>query len=313
MTKPRILITGGAGFIGSHLVAYFQEQAEEILVLDNLRSGKMENLNGLKHTFVPGSVTNKTLLKEVVQGIDYVFHLAALVSVPESVQRPQECIEINTLGTLYLLEASAAAGVKKLSLSTTASIYGNDPTIPKREDMEPQPLSPYAITKLDAEYYCAMFSRMGRLPTVCLRYFNVFGPRQDPGSAYAAAVPIFIEKALQNEPLIIYGDGEQTRDFISVGDVAAANAALAMQPGTSGVYNVARGGRLSINDLAKAILEITGSTSEIQYGEERIGDVKHSQADVSRLLKTGFKPIETFEEGLKKTVEATRNQPAGGM
>jgi UDP-glucose 4-epimerase len=242
--------------------------------------------------------------------VDYVFHLAALISVPESMQKPLECVEINTQGTLMVLEAAARAGVKKLCFSSSAANYGDNPSMPKLESMVPEPKSPYAVTKLDGEYYCAMFAREGRLKTACSRYFNVFGPRQDPKSAYAAAVPIFVDKAVKNEPITIYGDGEQTRDFIYVRDVVAANVHLATHEEIGGVYNVAYGGRISIKALAEKIIALCGSSSEIQHLPERPGDIKHSQASVEKLAATGFKAGSNFDEGLKATVEYFRAKAA---
>jgi UDP-glucose 4-epimerase len=239
--------------------------------------------------------------------VDYVFHLAAMVSVPESMASPAECVEINATGTLVLLEEAAAAGVKKLCLSSSAAIYGDDPTVPKLENMPPQPKSPYASTKLDGETYCQTFQEAGPLHTASLRYFNVFGPRQDPGSAYAAAVPIFIHQALKNEDITIYGDGEQTRDFIYVKDIVAANRHLAMTASAGGVYNVAYGRRMTIRDLAERIIRLTGSTSRIVFGPERAGDVKHSMASVDKLKSTGFIPGADFEEGLQATLEFFRD------
>ena len=224
----RVLVTGGAGFIGSHIVEHFQGQAE-VRVLDNLRSGFKHNLAGLEHEFIEGSILDRDLVRQAVDGMDYIFHLAAMISVPESMQKPIECTEINTNGTLVVLEEAAKAKVKKLVLSSSAAIYGDNPVVPKVETMFPEPKSPYAITKLDGEYYCKMFTAEGRLQTACLRYFNVFGPRQDPKSQYAAAVPIFIDRALKHEAIAIYGDGEQTRDFIFVKDIAAANAYFATE------------------------------------------------------------------------------------
>jgi UDP-glucose 4-epimerase len=295
------LITGGAGFIGSHLVEHFQGRAE-VRVLDNFRSGHRKNLVGLEHELIEGSILDRDLVRRAMQGVDYVFHLAAMISVPESMEKPIECNRINTEGLLIVLEEAAAAGVKKLCFSTSAAIYGDNPEVPKRETMIPEPKSPYAVTKLDGEYYCAMFAREGRLATACLRYFNVFGPRQDPASAYAAAVPIFIAKAVRGEPLTVHGDGEQTRDFIYVKDIVAANAFLAAHPTATGVFNVAYGQRLTINDLAKLILATTGSSSPLVHGPERAGDVKHSMAAIDRLLATGFKPSGDFAGGLAETV-----------
>ena len=298
----RVLVTGGAGFIGSHIVEHFQGRAE-VRVLDNLRSGYLKNLQGLEHDFIEGSITDRTVVKEAVDGVDYIFHMAAMISVPESMDKPIECVEINTTGTLVVLEEAAKAGVKKMCFSSSAANYGDNPAVPKVESMLPEPKSPYAITKLDGEYYCDMFAREGKLNTGVMRYFNVFGPRQDPGSAYAAAVPIFIDKASKNETITIFGDGEQTRDFIYVKDIVAANVHLAMNETPSGFFNVAYGGRLTINDLASKIIALTGSSSTIEYTVERAGDVKHSMASIDKLASTGFVPTSTFDEGLNNTID----------
>lgn len=302
----RILVTGGAGFIGSHIVEMFQGKAE-VRVLDNLRTGFKKNLEGFQVDFREGSILDKPFLAKAMEGVDYVFHLAAMISVPESMAKPQECVEINTQGTLNVLEAAAQAGARKLCLSTSAAIYGDNPEVPKRETMCPEPKSPYAVTKLDDEYYCAMYTRERNLPTACLRYFNVFGPRQNPHSQYAAAVPIFVAKALANEPLTIFGDGEQTRDFIYVKDIARANAFFATESGATGVHNIAYGGVITINDLARKIVEITGSRSEIVHQAVRAGDVKHSYAAIDKLKATGFRPCSNFEEGLAATIAYFRS------
>ena len=296
----RILITGGAGFIGSHIAEYFNGKAE-IRVLDNLRSGYKSNLDGLDVEFIEGDICDRTAVKAAMQGVDYVFHLAAMVSVPESMFKIAECVDINIHGLLNVLEEAAAAGVKKLCFSTSAAIYGDNPVVPKVETMIPEPKSPYAITKLDGEYYCNMFTREGRLQTACLRYFNVFGPRQDPKSAYAAAIPIFTAKAVTNEDITIYGDGEQTRDFIYVKDIVEANVFMAMNDFT-GVYNIAYGKKITINDLVKEIIAVTNSQSKVLHLPERPGDVKHSMAAVDKLQSTGFKPKHTFAEGMSKTI-----------
>ena len=303
----KVLITGGAGFIGSHIVEYFQGKAK-IRVPDNLRSGFRHNLDGQQCEFIEGTVRDRGLVRRVMKGVDYVFHLAAMISVPESMQKPVECNEINTTGTLVVLEEAARARVKKLVFSSSAAIYGDNPVTPKVEAMLPEPKSPYAITKLDAEYYCGMFTREGRLPTVCLRYFNVFGPRQNPKSPYAAAVPIFIDRALKNELLTIYGDGEQTRDFIYVKDVVAANVFFATESPATGVFNVAYGRRTTINDLARMICRLTGSGSKIRHATERPGDVKHSTASIKKLRAAGFAPTSNFAGGLRVTVESFRQK-----
>ena len=303
----RVLITGGAGFIGSHLAEYFQGKAE-VRILDNLRSGYRSNLDGFDVDFVEGDIRDREKLRQAMKDVDYVFHLAAMISVPESMFKPLECVDINVNGLLVVLEEAAAAGVKKLCFSTSAAIYGDNPEVPKRETMFPEPKSPYAITKLDGEYYCNMFTQEGKLQTACLRYFNVFGPRQDPGSAYAAAIPIFTAKAVANEDINIYGDGEQTRDFIYVKDVVAANVYMAMHPEYTGVRNVAYGKKITINDLVNKIKDLTHSRSAVHYLPERAGDVKHSMASIDKLIASGFKPSHTFEEGLAKTIEFFRTK-----
>jgi UDP-glucose 4-epimerase len=299
----RVLVTGGAGFIGSHIVEHLQGMAD-VRVLDNLHSGFKDNLAGFKHDFIEASILDREAVRKAVQGVDYVFHLAAMISVPESMAKPVDCNEINTTGTLIVLEEAARAGVKKIVFSSSAAIYGNNPTTPKIETMLPEPKSPYAVTKLDGEYYCKMFAEDGRLATTSLRYFNVFGPRQNPKSQYAAAVPIFIARAVKNEPITIHGDGEQTRDFIYVKDIAAANVFFATQSSATGVFNVGYGRRITINDLAGTICRSAGSHSAIQYAPERPGDVKHSLAAVEKLSAAGFSPSGNFRDGLNATVQS---------
>jgi UDP-glucose 4-epimerase len=225
-----------------------------------------------------------------------------MISVAESMQKPIDCNEINTTGTLIVLEEAARAKVKKLVFSSSAAIYGDNPTTPKIETMLPEPKSPYAISKLDGEFYCKMFADEGRLATTSLRYFNVFGPRQDPKSQYAAAVPIFIERAVKNEPIIIHGDGEQTRDFIFVKDIAAANVFFATQSTATGIFNVAYAQRITINELAATICRLTGSRPEIKHVGARPGDVKHSLAAIDQLLAAGFRPTGNLPDGFQATV-----------
>ena len=301
----KILVTGGCGFIGSHIVEHFQGKAD-VKVLDNLRSGFRHNLDGFDVDIIEGSIMDQGLLRDAVRGIDFVFHLAAMVSVPESMHNPVECTEMNTIGTLNVLEAAASANVKKLSLSSSSAVYGNNPIVPKVESMIPEPKSPYAISKLDGEYYCKLFNDEGWLKTVCLRYFNVFGPRQDPGSQYAAAVPIFIDKALKNEPLTVYGDGEQTRDFVYVKDIVEANRFLTTETTDTGVYNIAYGKKIAINDLAGKIIELTESKSDTCYMPERPGDVLHSLASIDKLKNTGIQLADEFDNGLTKTIDYFR-------
>lgn len=302
----KVLITGGAGFIGSHLAAALQGRAT-VRVLDNLRSGHRRNLAGLPVEWMEGSILDRAAVARAVAGVDYVFHLAALVSVPESVARPHDCVEINVTGLLHVLEASAAAGVRKLCFSSSAAVYGNNPVVPKREDMVPEPRSPYAVTKLDGEYYCHQYTESGRLETAALRFFNVFGPRQDPAGAYAAAIPLFMERALAGRPLLIFGDGGQTRDFVYVEDVVGALLFAATTPGLTGVYNVGYGGQITVLEVAQRILALAGSASPIQYLAERPGDVRHSRADVAKLQQAGFRPRGTLEQGLAATLASLRS------
>jgi UDP-glucose 4-epimerase len=303
----KILVTGGAGFIGSHIVEHFQNQAE-VRVLDNLRTGFRANLSGLKCEFIESSILDRSAVREAMQGVNYVFHLAAMVSVPESMQKLLECNEINGAGTLVVLEEAARARVDKLIFSSSAAIYGSNPVVPKIETMLPEPRSGYAITKLDGEFYCNLFTTEGRLPTLCLRYFNVFGPRQDPRSQYAAAVPIFIDRALKHEPITIFGDGNQTRDFIFVKDIVAANAFFALQSGATGTLNVACGQSISINGLAASICRLVGSGSPVLHEADRPGDVKHSLASVEKLHALGFVAGNHLERGLRSTVDYFRTR-----
>lgn len=298
----KVLVTGGAGFIGSHIAEHFHDQAD-VCVLDNLRSGFKRNLTGFKYEFIEASILDRDAVRRAVAGVDYIFHLAALISVPESVQKPRECREINVTGTLVLLEEAARAQVKKLVLSSSSAIYGDNPAMPKIETMPPDPQSPYAATKLEGEIFCQKFADERHIQTASLRYFNVFGPRQDPKSQYAAAVPIFIVNALKNKPITVFGNGEQTRDFIFVKDIVAANVFLAMQSDATGVFNVAYGQRTSINDLAKTICRLTGSRSEIKHAPERPGDVKHSLASIDKLRTIGFRPTGDFDSGLRETIQ----------
>ncbi|MCP5535545.1 MAG: NAD-dependent epimerase/dehydratase family protein [Akkermansiaceae bacterium] len=304
----KILVTGGAGFIGSHIVEHFQGKAGEIRVLDNLRTGYKHNLEGLDCTFIEGSVTDRGLVKQAVDGVDYIFHMAAMVSVPESMSKIAECVEINVNGLLNVLEEASDAGVKKIVFASSAANYGDNPTVPKLETMYPEPKSPYAITKLDGEYYLEMFRTEGKIQATSIRFFNVFGPRQDPKGAYAAAVPIFIEKAVKGEDITVYGDGEQTRDFIYVKDIVGALVFAAMHEDMHGTYNAGYGGQITINDLANNILGTANTGSKLIHGPERAGDVKHSRASSDKLRAAGWVPRFTLEEGLAATFEFFKNK-----
>ena len=303
----RVVVTGGAGFIGSHIVEHFQGIAD-VRVLDNLRSGHLRNLEGFRYDFIRGSLLDPQALKRAVEGADYVFHLAAGVSVPESMRDPGMYNEINTAGTLAVLEAAAHAGAKKFIFSSSAAVYGDSPSLPKVETMPPEPRSPYAMTKLDGEFYCRLFEEQGRLPTVCLRYFNVFGPRQDPESQYAPVIARFVRQCLRNEELTIFGDGEQKRDFVYVKDVVAANVFFATESTVTGTFNVAEGEAMSVNELAQLIRTLTGSKSPVAHANERPGDVRDSVASVDKLRKAGFSLASNRVDGLRQTVDFFRKR-----
>lgn len=306
----KIVITGGAGFIGSHLARACSDLPEqpEVVILDNLRSGRQSNLDRLKDCpriqWVRGSVTDAACVNEVCRGADWIFHLAALVSVPESLERPLECVDINVHGTLNVLEAARRQGASKVVLSSSAAIYGDDPELPKRETMRPAPQTPYGITKLDGEYYLEMYRQIHGISTVSLRYFNVYGPYQDPNSQYAAAVPIFCQRASQHQPIGIFGDGLQTRDFIFVGDVVTANLWVARHAELHGVFNVATGRTVTILELARTIRELFRSPAPIEHLPPRPGDIRASWSDPAKLLATGYRPEYDLERGLAETLKS---------
>lgn len=310
MAKIKVVVTGGAGFIGSHIVEYWINQGAEVHVIDNLRSGFLSNIEKFPQViFHHGSVTDKSLVFDVVKNTDYVHHLAAMVSVPESIEKPYECVEINIIGLLNILEAAKLHKVKKVVFSSSAAVYGDNPELPKTVNTIPSPKSPYGITKLDGEYYLKVYNEQYGLGTVSLRYFNVFGPRQNPNSQYAAAVPIFINRALANQSITIYGDGEQTRDFIYVKDIVKANVLAATNEKLTGVFNVALGLSTSINKLANEIIKITNSKSQIIYQDERRGDIKHSIASIDESIdKLKFSPDYSLSDGLEETINYYRSQ-----
>ena len=296
----RILITGGAGFIGSHIAEYYNGKAE-VIVLDNLRSGSMKNLEGLNVEFIRGDVRDRVKLARAMKNVDYVFHLAAMIGVPESMEQPLDCIDINVNGTLMVLEEAARAGVKKLIYASSASVYGNSANSIRREDMCPDPDSIYAVTKLNGEHFCKIFSDNKKLKTVSLRYFNVFGPRQDPESAYAAAPAVFCNRAIHGKKIKIYGDGEQSRDFVYIDDVVKVNAFF-MENDLEGVYNVATGKTVTINDLVSKILFMTDSQSEVEHLPERPGDIRHLQASTDKLHGAGIRCDASFSASLGNSI-----------
>jgi len=306
----KAIVTGGAGFIGSHLVQELLKRGYQVSILDNLSTGKFSNVEPVLISkdaeFVRGSISDLRLLRKVLSGADYVFHQAALPSVPRSIKNPRASHITNATGTLNVLLAARDSGVKKVVFASSSSVYGDTPTLPKVEDMAPNPQSPYAVTKLAAEQYCRVFERVYGLNTACLRYFNVYGPRQDPGSLYAAVIPLFINSALTGKSPVIFGDGEQTRDFTYVKDVVTANILAAEGPAT-GVFNVGSGSRVTINRLAQLIIKIVGDSKiKVVHREARSGDILHSLADISLAGTFGYRPRYTLEEGLPEVVEYLR-------
>lgn len=309
MEKIKVVVTGGAGFIGSHIVEYWLNEGAEVHVIDNLRSGFYSNIENLQGViFHKGSVTDKELVFNVMENADYVHHLAALVSVPESIEKPYECIDINIIGLLNVLEAAKNYNVKKVVFSSSAAVYGDNRELPKTINSIPAPKSPYGITKLDGEYYLNMYYKEFGLKTISLRYFNVYGPKQNPKSQYAAAIPIFITNALLNQPLTIYGDGTQTRDFIYVKDVVNANILAAKNENATGVFNIALGKSVTINEVAEEIINLTNSKSKIIYEPERKGDIKHSSASIKETKEElNFIPSYSLKEGLLETIRYFEN------
>ena len=305
----KIVITGGAGFIGSHIAEYWSEKGADVHVIDSLRSGYKKNIQDFANVILHlGSITDKYLTDKVLEGADYVFNLAALISVPESLEKPEECIDINVKGLLNILESAKKNKAKKVVHSSSAAIYGDDPGLPKEVSMKPKPQTPYGITKLDGEYYLQMYKEQYGLNTTSLRYFNVFGPRQDPKSQYAAAIPIFVYKALKNEPITIDGDGEQTRYFVYVKDVVQANVLAAENETVSGVFNVANEKAITINELSELIIRTTNSSSKIRYEETRPGDIKHSLASIKETReKLKFNPSHDLISSLEATIKYFEN------
>jgi nucleoside-diphosphate-sugar epimerase len=307
----RILVTGGAGFIGSNIAERLIENRDNVRVMDNFSTGKRENLR-LSGAFplevMEGDLCDLNTCRRACENVGFVLHQAAIPSVPKSVADPISSNEANVRGTLNLLVAARDAGVKRLVYASSSSIYGDTPIMPKKEDMTPLPLSPYAISKLTGEYYCRVFYRLYGLETVVLRYFNVFGPRQDPNSQYAAAIPRFITALLNNKPPTVYGDGEQTRDFTYVRSVVEANIQALEAKGAEGeVFNIACGESITINELVKKMAEILNSNIQPIYTDSRPGDIRDSLADISRARRIlGYKPPESLETGLAETVNFFR-------
>jgi len=303
----RILITGGAGFIGSHIGVALRAQGDEVRVLDDLSTGHESNLEAIGPglDFVRGSVTDPSVVAAAVEGCDYVFHEAALASVPRSVKEPVASNDANVCGTLNVLVAARDAGVKRLVYAASSSAYGDTEVLPKVEDMPVQPKSPYAVAKLAGEHYVSAFAGCYSMQTLSIRYFNVFGPRQDPDSPYAAVIPIFADALLAGKAPTIHGDGEQSRDFTYIDNVVSANLKALTVPKLAGeVVNVALGQRTTLNELYRMIQEILGTDIDAQYGPTRAGDVKHSEAAIGRAeALLGYETLVSVEDGIRRTVE----------
>jgi UDP-N-acetylglucosamine 4-epimerase len=307
--KLRILVTGGAGFIGSHLTEALLRRGHRVRILDNFSTGKRGNLAfGKNYTsleVVNGDISNRVACRKATKGIQYVFHQAALPSVQRSVEDPELTNLVNAVGTLNILSAAKEAGVKRVIYAASSSVYGDTPTLPKKENMPPNPLSPYALQKYMGEEYCRLFSQLYGLETISLRYFNIFGPRQDPASVYSAVIPKFIDAFVEGRRPTIYGDGKQSRDFTYIDNVVHANLlALSAKRLQGEVVNVACGSRISLNQLVKMLQQIFGSKISPTYEKPREGDVKHSLADIRRAKQVlSYKPLVDIETGLRRTVD----------
>src|SRR6266446_10901350 len=310
----RYLVTGGAGFIGSNTVDELVRRGHVVVVLDDLSSGKVENLSGAngKIEFLRHSVTDLDRMHEACRGADYVLHLGARTSVPRSVLNPLETNHVNVDGTLNILVAARDAKVKRVVFAGSSAVYGETPTLPKRENMPPAPISPYGLSKLAGEIYGQVFQRCYGLEFVALRYFNVFGPRQDPGSPYCGVLAKFCAAFLEDSQPVVFGDGEQTRDFTYVDNAVQANLLACEAPNVSGkVFNVGVGGRVSLNEVLRELGRITGKTLETKYEPPRDGDIRDSQADISQAREfLGYEPNVAFEEGLARTFEWYRETQA---
>lgn len=304
------LVTGGAGFIGSHIVDELVRRGERVRVLDNLSTGKRENLAAVieRIELIEGDIRNLETVRGAVQGVDYVLHQAALPSVPRSIADPMTSHEVNATGTLNILIAARDAQVKRVVYASSSSVYGNSPTLPKHEEMPTNPLSPYAVSKLAGENYCRAFYQVYKLPTVSLRYFNVFGPKQDPTSQYSAVIPKFIRALLRGEPPTIHGDGLQSRDFTYVANVVQANLLACEKDAAVGqVMNVACGEAYTLLDLHRDLEDLLSKSLAPVFAETRVGDVKHSLAAIERAEQLlGYQPSVGWRTGLHLTVQAYR-------
>ena len=303
---PRYLVTGGAGFIGSHLVHTLLDQGADVRVLDNFSTGKRENLSGLTDELevLEGDVRDRAVVETAVRGVDIVFHQAAFVSVPESMEKPQTCFEVNVAATLALFDAARLAGVQRVVFASSAAVYGESDALPLNETTPTQSLSPYAASKRTSEIYAQMYTQVFDLDVVALRYFNVYGPRQRPDSMYAAAIPIFIRRLLGGKPVTIFGDGSQTRDLIYIRDVVRANLMAAEHPDAPGqIFNVCTGQETRILDLLEVLFDLFPGVQEPVFVDPRPGDIYRSVGSAKFIEhKLGFRAEVTLETGLKETV-----------
>jgi len=300
------LVTGGAGFIGSHLAEELLRRGHTVRVADSLVTGKRANLEPLRGIdFVEGDLAEPEIARRAVAGCEVVLHQAAIPSVPRSVHDPLTSNRANVDATVSVAVAARDAGVRRIVFAGSSSAYGDTPTLPKREDMPPNPLSPYALQKVVGEQYLRLFTRLYGIETVSIRYFNVFGPRQDSSSPYSGVISVFATALIENRPPTIYGDGQQTRDFTYIANVVDGVLRACDAPAANGeVINVATGGRISLNDLFRAMRAIVGGTVEPHYADARAGDVRHSQADISKAKRLlGYEPSVSLEEGLKRTID----------
>ncbi len=310
------LVTGGAGFIGSHLASRLVERGEDVRILDNFSTGTIENLSSLafKTELVKGDLSDAAAVRKAMTGVEVVFHQGADPSVPRSMADPAACYASNVQGTVNVLQAAREAGVRRIVFASSCAVYGDGPGLPKTERTPLAPMSPYATSKLAGEHLCQVYTRAFGVEAVALRYFNVFGPRQDPASAYAPVIPRFIKAIRDGEPPTIYGDGEQTRDFVYVDDVVQANLLAAQSPDAPGqVFNVASGRSVSLNRLLATLIELMGLPCRPNYLPARHGDVRHSAADVSAAAALGFEILVPFELGLARTVEAMAPAALAGV
>ncbi len=305
------LVTGGAGFIGSHLVDALLEAGCRVTVIDNLSTGRLENLDSVmdRIAFVQGDIQDEDLLLDAAKGCEVIFHQAAVVSVPLTVEDPVGSAAVNDLGTVKVLDAARRNGSRRVVLASSSAVYGDDPTLPKNETLPTKPLSPYAVQKLTGEYNARLYNDLYGLETVCLRYFNVYGPRQDPSSPYSGVISIFMAKASEGQAPVIYGDGSQFRDFIYVRDVVAANLLSASVPGVGGgVFNVGTGRHISINQVWEKVQRLGGLSLKPDHGPPRAGDIRESVADIGLVTSSlGFDPAWNFGEGLEKTYTWFKN------